>query len=162
MKTAICCSFLRETGIFPPWKEKKTVVVKEESQRVTSPASSFLKPFPTRPEWKRSAQAPSSCLLGPHRAPRGKSDENRANREPSWAECVYSTSFSDATTSLIAEKQMTSLVWPGASAVALWRGLRCPCARSHTASIQAPGAAFLSRVNSAKANTRGRDGSGLE
>lgn len=48
---------------------------------------------------------------------------------------------------------MTSLVWPGASAVALWRGLRCPCARSHTASIQTPGAAFLSRVNSAKANT---------
>lgn len=47
MITAICCSFLREAGIFPPCKEKeKTVAVKEESQRATSPLLLFPKsPF---------------------------------------------------------------------------------------------------------------------
>lgn len=49
---------------------------------------------------------------------------------------------------------MTSPAWPGASTVAHCRGgSRCRCARSHTAGIQAPGAGFLSRVNSTKVNT---------
>lgn len=91
--------------------------------------------------------------MGPHRAPRRKGGENRANRGPSRVECVYSTSFSDATTSLIAEKKITSPVWLGASAVAHCHGgSQCLCAHSHTASIQAPGAGFLSQVNSSKVN----------
>lgn len=90
----------------------------------------------------------------PRRAPRRKGGENRANRGPSRAERVYPTSFGDATTLLIAEKKMTSPVWPGASATAhCGGGSRCPRARSHTASIQAPGAGFLSRVNPSAVNT---------
>lgn len=49
---------------------------------------------------------------------------------------------------------MTSPVWLGASAAAHCHGGSwCLCTRSHTASIQAPGAGFLSRVNFSKVNT---------
>lgn len=48
---------------------------------------------------------------------------------------------------------MTSPVWLGARAVALWRGLPVPvCLLAHC-EHSALGAAFLSRVNSSKVNT---------
>lgn len=117
-------------------------------------------PFPTRPEWKHSTSGSSS--LGPHRVPRRKGGENRAKQGPSRVECVYSTSFSDATTLLIAEKKMTSLVWPGARAT-LSRGLRVPVRSLAHCEHSGFGEwiSLLSKLPSSK-HACGRAGFGLE
>lgn len=90
------------------------------------PKSSF------QPDLNESAVHRHWACWGPTMRPEGRVVRTEQTGKHSWAECVYSTSFSDATTLLIAEKKMTSLMRPGARAVALWRGLPVPvCLLAH-------------------------------
>lgn len=127
MKTAICCSFLREAGIFSSLKRKKGrhLLSKKKAKGLFPPPPPLLFPkSPFQPGLNESSAHRHWALArwGPTGHPEGKGGENRANRGPTGVECVYSTSFSRATTLLIAEKKMTSPVWRGASAAAHCHG----------------------------------------